>query len=319
MKILFLLFLSASFTELFAQSDTVIAFYDRDGKVCQQDKAIKFSLQIKENDHYKKLMVDGMDSKIESIAYFSDTECKTFDGPYYELYKNGRTRTLGYYHQNKKINTWKTWSDDGILTDSLVYLDGYINGIGLSRNKEGVVIDSLIFEKAGKGVSHGYWSNGNSSQRGGYVAGKKDGMWTYYYQTGKKCQEVNYIADSAVSYSCYDEKENIQKDNCIYEKEANFPGGEKKWVQYLGNKLSTARLPNDYYNGKIYGQVWIQFIVDIDGSIMEAKIIQSVEPSLDEIALNIIRESPRWQHAVQYNRPVKAYRKQPITFAKVAN
>ena len=316
MKILFSLFLLASFTLAFAQSDTVIAFYNRDGKVCKEDNAIKFSLQMKERDHYRKLMVDLTDNKIESIAYFTDAECKTFDGSYKELYKNGYTRTFGYYHQNKKVNAWKIWSDDGILTDSLFYIDGYINGIGLSWNKEGIVTDSLMFEKEGKGVSHGYWSNGNPSQRGAYVAGKKDGVWTYYYQTGKKCQEVNYMADSAVSYTCYDGKGNIQKENCVYEKEANFPGGEKKWQQYLGNKLGTATLPDDYYKGKIYGQIWIQFIVDIDGSIRDVKVIESVDPRLDNIALDIIKKSPKWDHAVQYNRPVKAYRKQPITFSK---
>jgi protein TonB len=111
----------------------------------------------------------------------------------------------------------------------------------------------------------------------------------------------------------------MQKGNCFYEKEAAFPGGDKKWGQYLSNKLSTARLPNDYYNGKIYGVVWIQFIVDIDGSITDAKILQSAEPSLDEIALTIIRGSPKWQHAVQYNRPVKAYRRQPITFYRATD
>jgi TonB family protein len=319
MKFFLLVFLLISFISVFGQSDTVIVFYDRDGKVCDKTSAVKFSLQMKEDDHYKKLKVDGMDNKIESVAYFTDAECKTFDGPYREIYKNGHTRTSGYYSQNKKINAWKTWSDDGVLMDSFFYKDGYISGIGLSRNKEGIIIDSLMFENDGKGVSHGYWSNGNPSQKGAYAGGKKEGTWIYYYTTGKKCQEVNYTADSAISYTCYDEKENGQKDNCIYEKEAGFPGGEKKWVQYLEGRLSSARLPKQYYHGKIYGQVWIQFVVDMDGRIREAKVIQSVDPALDQIALDIINESPKWQHAVQYNRPAKAYRRQQIIFGQVTN
>jgi TonB family protein len=319
MKVISFIFLLLSVIPVFGQTDTVVAFYDHEGKVCPEDNAVKFSLRVKESDHYKKLMVDVMDSKVESIAYYTDAECKTFDGPYWEYYKNGRARTAGYYLQNKKINNWRTWSDDGVLTDSFFYKDGYINGVGLSWNKNGIVIDSLIFEEGGKGVSHGYWNNGSPSQRGGYIHGKKDGLWTYYYATGKKCQEVNYVADSAVSYTCYDETEIVQKNNCTYEKEANFPGGEKKWKQFLANKLSSVRLPDDYYSGKIYGQVWIQFVVDIDGSITDAKVVQSAEPSLDAIALDIIKASPKWQHAVQYNRPVKAYRKQPIMFGRVGN
>ena len=319
MKVVFFILLLLSVVPVLAQSDTVVVFYDRKGVICPEDNAVKFSLRVRESDHYKKLMVDVMDSKVESVAYFADAECKTFDGPYRELYKNGRPRKSGYYSQNKKISNWKTWSDDGVLTDSFFYKDGYINGIGLSWNKQGIIIDSLIFQEEGKGISHGYWSNGNPSQRGGYVQGKKDGSWTYFYATGKKCQEVNYLADSAVSYICYDQNEIVQKDNCVYEKEADFPGGEQKWKQYLNNKLSAARMPDDYYNGKIYGEVWIQFVVDIDGSIIDARVIQSAEPSLDVIALNILKASPKWRPAIQYNRPVKAYRRQPITFYRVGN
>ncbi|HEV8508208.1 MAG TPA: energy transducer TonB [Chitinophagaceae bacterium] len=304
---------------LFAQSDTVVVFYDRDKKVCEEANAIKFALQVREGDHYKKIMADMMDNKVESIAYFSDRECKNFDGPYKEQYKNGRTKTTGYYSANKKINGWKAWNDDGILTDSLFYVNGFISGIALSWDKNGVVTDSLVFENDGNGIGRGYWSNRNLRESGSYKSGKKDGMWTYYYETGKKCQEVNYVADSAVSFTCYDENESIQKKECVYEREASFPGGDYKWVQYLSNKISAAKFPNDYYKGKIYGEVWIQFIVDIDGSIVDAKIIQSAEPSLDEIALNVITKSPKWQHAVQYNRPVKAYRRQPITFPRMTN
>ena len=264
-------------------------------------------------------MVDITDNKIETIAYYTDSACNSCDGPYQEFYKNGGIRTLGYYLGNKKISTWKAWSDDGVLTDSLFYKDEYIYGIGISWNKERIVIDSMIFGPGGKGVGHGYWPNGQPRQWGAYVAGKKDGMWTYYYQSGKKCQEVMYVADSAVSYICYDEKENIQRENCFYEKEANFPGGVERWKQYLENKLSTSPLLDDIKNGKIYGEVWIQFEVDIDGAIVDAKIIHSIDPRLDEILLNILKKSPKWQHAVQYNRPVKAYKKQPITFGNATN
>jgi TonB family protein len=319
MRILLFIFLMISFTRLFAQNDTAIVFYDRNGKVCEEENASKFALQTKEGNYYKQLMADMADNKVQSISYFSDSEYKNFNGPYRELYKNGKMRMLGYYSENKKINTWKTWSDDGILTDSLVYVDGFISGIGLTWDKEGNVTDSLIFEKNGNGVGHGYWSNGKPRENGTYKSGKKDGIWTYFYKTGTKCQEVSYVADSAVSYICFDENGTVQKGDCIYEKEASFPGGEKKWIEYLSKKLNAASYPNAYYNGKIYGKIWIQFIVDKDGYITDAKLLQSVDPRLDAIALNIIRESPKWQPAVQYNRLVKAYRIQPITFPKVTN
>ena len=124
MRVLLFIFLLISNISVLAQTDTVVVFYDAMGKVCGEGDAVSFSLRTKENDHYKKLMVNAMDNKIASLAYFNDSDCKIFDGPYKELYKNGAVRTQGYYHENKKINAWKTWSADGRLTDSFVYFDG---------------------------------------------------------------------------------------------------------------------------------------------------------------------------------------------------
>src|SRR5580765_3192476 len=113
MKSLFFFFLVMITITSFAQNDTVVVYYDRNGKVCSQDDAIKFALQVKENDHFKKLMVDGEDNRVEYIAYFTDAACKNFDGPYKSLYKNGVTKELGHYVENKKAGVWRTWYDDG--------------------------------------------------------------------------------------------------------------------------------------------------------------------------------------------------------------
>ncbi|MCW3118335.1 MAG: hypothetical protein JWM28_2417, partial [Chitinophagaceae bacterium] len=158
MKILFFfLLLVIADSNLFAQNDTVVVYFDHAGKPSSADDAVKFCLQIKQNDHYKKLMVDGSDNKVESIAYFTDAECKNYDGPYKEIYKNSKTRKSGYYLQNKKTGLWKSWADNGKLTDSLVYRNGFIYGLGLQWNWDGKVTDSLIFEEGGNGVGHGYW------------------------------------------------------------------------------------------------------------------------------------------------------------------
>ena len=320
MKIFFsLLLLVLPAASLFAQNDTVVVYYDRNGKPSSIDNATSYALQMKQGDHYKKLTVDGMDDKIRTIAYFTDAGCTNFDGLYRDFYKTGKVIRSGYYVQNKKSGIWKEWTEEGKLTDSIVYKDGFISGIGLSWDNDGKITDSLIFEENGKGVSHGYWSNGKRKEWGEFKEGKKEGSWTYYYKSGMKCQEVNYSADSAIAYYCFDESGNIQKKNCIYEQEATFPGGEAAWARYLGEKLSNSKLPDAYYKGKIYGQIWIQFVVNTEGNTTDIKVLQSDAPELETIAVNVIKKSPRWNHAVQYNRPVNAYRKQPITFPRVTN
>lgn len=300
-----------------AQNDTTIIYLDGNDKPCPEVKAVRYALQNKESDHWKKVVFDKYDDKPVYGAYYLDSMCTQFDGPYSSFHKSGKISTKGRYADNKKFGNWKSYSGDGKLTDSAYYKDGFIYGTALRWYDDGSIEDSLIFEDYGKGVCKGYWSDGKPKQSGNFIAGKKSGTWTYNYKSGMKCQEVKYEADSALSYTCYDEAGSIQTSNCVYEREANFKGGEKAWLKYLSNKLSTVVLPKEYYNGGIFGTVYVQFIVDTEGKIKDAKIVASVDPDLDEVAKNIIRQSPRWEPAVQYNRPVNAYRRQPITFAKV--
>ena len=77
------------------------------------------------------------------------------------------------------------------------------------------------------------------------------------------------------------------------------------------------KYPEDFYKGKLTGKVVVQFLVNIEGNIEDVKIVYSDNSYFDKIATDIIKASPKWNHAIQYNRPVKAFRKQPLTFASV--
>ncbi|MEI9910865.1 MAG: hypothetical protein WDO71_15060 [Bacteroidota bacterium] len=126
---------------------------------------------------------------------------------------------------------------------------------------EGPVQDSLFFEGNGKGINRSYWPDGKPKGSGNFITGKKNGLWTYYYKSGTKCQDVNYEADSALSYTCYDETGAVQTKDCYYEKEASYKGGEKAWIKYLTGRLSTVVLPKAYHEGKIYGTVYVLFLL----------------------------------------------------------
>jgi protein TonB len=60
--------------------------------------------------------------------------------------------------------------------------------------------------------------------------------------------------------------------------------------------------------------VVIQFIVDKEGHVVSPEISQSVEYSIDQEALRLIKKSPFWQPAMLDGKIVKSYKKQPITF-----
>ncbi len=92
--------------------------------------------------------------------------------------------------------------------------------------------------------------------------------------------------------------------------DAKFDGN---WIKFLERNLNgQVAVENDAPPGTY--TVLLQFVVDIDGSVSDIKVLKSPGFGLDQEAIRVIRKSKKWEPAMQDGRPVKAYRKQPITF-----
>jgi protein TonB len=90
-----------------------------------------------------------------------------------------------------------------------------------------------------------------------------------------------------------------------------FPGGERALSKWIADHLI---YPTGAVNKGIQGKVYVQFIVERDGSIHEAKVTQSVEVSLDKEALRVINSLPNWKPGMQRGRPVRVSYTVPISF-----
>ena len=59
----------------------------------------------------------------------------------------------------------------------------------------------------------------------------------------------------------------------------------------------------------------MQFVIDENGDVIRPKIIKSSGfKNVDNDALRVIADSPKWTNCVQYNKPVKSVRVQPISY-----
>lgn len=94
------------------------------------------------------------------------------------------------------------------------------------------------------------------------------------------------------------------------ELEAEFPGGEQAWLTYIKN---TVTYPGEALKGKIGGVVLASFVVNHDG-VLEDVTSLTGPPILRSEVERVLKQSPRWNPARQNGHPVKAYRKQPVTF-----
>ena len=95
--------------------------------------------------------------------------------------------------------------------------------------------------------------------------------------------------------------------------EAEFPGKLAGWRKYLEKNLN-ANIPID--NGAPIGiyTVIVQFIVDKQGNVSGVKSLTNMGYGMEAEVVRVINKSGSWEPAIQKGKPVKAYRKQPVTF-----
>jgi protein TonB len=108
-----------------------------------------------------------------------------------------------------------------------------------------------------------------------------------------------------------EEEEEEAKVFFIVEDMPEFPGGELALRKYIANAIEYPVIAQE--NG-IQGKVYVQFVVDKDGGISDARIARGVDPSLDKEALRVVNSLPKWKPGQQRGKPVRVSYTVPINF-----
>ncbi|MFN8266101.1 MAG: energy transducer TonB [Chitinophagaceae bacterium] len=106
-----------------------------------------------------------------------------------------------------------------------------------------------------------------------------------------------------------------EDDNVVFTKvevEAQFPGGEGKWNQYVQREVER-RIDELTEDGQA-GTCEVQFIVDKEGNVSNVEALTMKGSVLARVATDAIKKGPKWIPAIQNGRQVKAWRRQKITF-----
>jgi len=90
-----------------------------------------------------------------------------------------------------------------------------------------------------------------------------------------------------------------------------FPGGEIARLQYLSQNVKYPQLARET---GIQGIVYVEFIVDTDGSITNARIRRGIGGGCDEEALRVVESMPAWSPGIQRTQPVRVLFTMPIKF-----
>ena len=290
-------------------------FYDYKWNECEPAMARFYSTIEKTDSGYLHNDYFIHEKKLQMQGTYEDADAKVKNGIFYFYHPNGALQTVGRYVHGKMDGLFLEFHTNGMLSDSTVYRMGNPVGLSLGWTNEGFMSDSTFMNEDGSGTSVRWFGNGMPSSAGRYSAGMKmDGKWTFYHCNGQVSSLETYDQGKLMEKRYFDERGAEMKDTSNRDHPASFPGGNEAWRKYI---LKKTYFPENY---KIVNSdkaiVVVSFIIDENGEIAEAFTSTPFYPAFDKIAENAIRSSPKWTPAVNHNRRVKMYMRQPITFGQ---
>ena len=91
----------------------------------------------------------------------------------------------------------------------------------------------------------------------------------------------------------------------------SFPGGPAELMKWLSSHV---QYPAIAIESCIQGTVIVAFIVEPDGSVSNAKLVRSVDPCIDQEALRVVRQMPKWKPGKQNGAAVRVKYNVPVIF-----
>jgi periplasmic protein TonB len=92
---------------------------------------------------------------------------------------------------------------------------------------------------------------------------------------------------------------------------AQWIGGEAALLKYLSSML---KYPQLAIENKIEGRVYVQFVVEPDGSVSQVKLVRDIGGGCGREALRVVNQMPNWAPASQNGKVVRSRFTLPVMF-----
>lgn len=287
-------------------------FYDYQWRECEVSRA-RFYSTIEHtdsgwlrNDFFLNL------NQLQMTALYADSDCKTKNGTAMYFYANGSAQIIARYKNGKREGTHAGFHNNGMMSDSANYINDKLTGTEIRWYPNGNMSDSIYALNDSVTVAISWFDNGNPSAYGYFINEKKEGRWKYFHKNGQLAALETSDHGKVIAVSYYNEDGTVHPDTSDVNAEATYKTGIKGWQKYL---LDKTYWPEEYkITNTNTATVVTQFTINEDGKIEDAFVSTPFHPLMDKIALETIKKSPAWKPALDHNRKIKAYRRQPHTF-----
>ena len=97
----------------------------------------------------------------------------------------------------------------------------------------------------------------------------------------------------------------------VVEEQPGYPGGEEARIGFLQQNI---KYPEEAKELGIQGKVFVTFVVEVDGSITDVRVLRGIGGGCDEEAIRVVRAMPKWVPGKQRGVPVRVQFNLPIKF-----
>ena len=97
----------------------------------------------------------------------------------------------------------------------------------------------------------------------------------------------------------------------VVEQMPEYPGGLPELMKYISMNV---HYPEAAMKTGTQGRVVVQFIIEEDGTVSDARVVQRVSDELDAEALRVVSAMPKWTPGRQKGQPVRVKYTMPVTF-----
>lgn len=226
---------------------------------------------------------------ITNLVTFSSFERTEKHGLYEKRWDDGTLIISGHYHRNVKNGKWQ---------EEFRYIGDYVNdemqGIWNVYNKDSAIT-----------ATYNYLNN------------KLHGKSFIYDSLGKITKTFIYEHGKLLNSDSIPEPKNIIR--------ARFPGCEELGLDVIATKACAEKkllefinlnikYPKKARNLGIEGKTLTRFTIDVDGYIVDIKVLNGISEDIKEEVLRIIKKMPKWIPGTKNDKRVNMYFNMPINF-----
>lgn len=234
---------------------------------------------------------------------------KTSNGNSYEgevtyYHKNGTKKSIANYSKGHAIGKDYQWYENGSKKLEGEYIEDEKKKT--SQHKINQFWDLNGVQKVVDGNGFFEDKDDNESEKGEIKNGFKDGTWEGSFKNSKCTYKETYKNGKIIS------GESVDKDNITYnyteiETKPEYKSGMMDFYKYVAKNY---RLPNQQ---GLKGKVYVTFVVDKDGKIVEPKVLRDLGYGTGEEAIRILKNCDKWIPGEQRGRKVRCTYSLPIS------